>query len=105
MHLSSRRGEVKQLTPEQQFAARQWLNLWCRRWRGNLPGWRYALLVAAAKSLALHPRGSDWGRHALAVRGGKARARLVPYSREYMAYLGARGRERKKHLRKMNQGK
>src|SRR5215469_9067331 len=90
-----------QLMPVQQRVAQQWLNLWCRRWHGNLPPWRYALLIAAAKNLALHPRDSDWGRHMLAVRGGKARARLVPYSREYMAYLGARGRERKKHVRQM----
>src|SRR5215467_6593877 len=89
------------LSAPQQQAASRWLALWCRRWRGNLPSWRYALLVAAAKSLGLHPRGSDWGRHMLAVRGGKARARLAPYSPEYMAYLGARGRERRKYLRQI----
>jgi hypothetical protein len=89
---------IKELTPQQQHVAQQWLNLWCRRWRGNLPSWRYALLVAAAKSLALHPRGSDWGRHALAVRGGKA-PKLIPYTPDYMANLGKRGRERRKHLR------
>jgi len=90
------------LSPPHRERAQQWLNLWCRRWRGNLPPWRYALLAAAAKSLALHPRGSDWGKHMLAVRGGKARARLVPYTREYMTYLGSRGRERRSHLRKLS---
>src|SRR5579884_1065310 len=89
----------EELPEPQQYIAQKWLSLWCRRWHSNLPGWRYALLTAAAKSLALHPHGSARGWQMRAVKGGKARARLHPYSREYMSALGTRGRERQKYLR------
>jgi hypothetical protein len=54
--------------------AYMWLNRLCERWKGDLPRWRFAILVGQAKRLA---RMSDadrsaWGRKMLAKRGGYA---------------------------------
>ena len=37
-----------------------------------MPPWRFAILVAQAKRLALTPPDSAWGRSMLAKRGGRA---------------------------------
>jgi hypothetical protein len=44
----------------------------CDRWRGNLPGWRMAILIGRARWLAQNPPTSEWGRSMLAKRGGYA---------------------------------
>jgi len=44
----------------------------CDRWRGNLPGWRRAILIGRARWLALNPPTSQWGKSMLAKRGGYA---------------------------------
>ena len=43
-----------------------------KRHQGDLPQWRRAILVGQAKSLALNPRDSAWGRSMHAKRGGYA---------------------------------
>jgi hypothetical protein len=48
----------------------------CDRWRGNLPGWRRAILIGRARWLALNPPTSEWGRSMLAKRGGYAVQKL-----------------------------
>ena len=56
-----------------------WLGYFCKRWRRNLPGWRFAILVGQAKRLAVNPPTSKWGRSMLAKRGGKAVQRRYRY--------------------------
>jgi hypothetical protein len=58
------------LPPEVRWRAEGWLEGFCRRWKGNLPSWRRALLVGRARWLALNPPTSHWGRSMLAKRGG-----------------------------------
>lgn len=52
--------------------AYRWMHRFCERWRGDLPGWRLAILVGQARRLALNPPSSAWGRSMLAKRGGLA---------------------------------
>lgn len=54
--------------------AHQWLDHFCRRWEGNLPRWKFAILVGQARRLAWTTREerSAWGRRMLAKRGGYA---------------------------------
>jgi hypothetical protein len=54
--------------------AEMWLHRFCERWRGNLPRWRFAILIGQARRLARtsSEERSAWGRSMLAKRGGKA---------------------------------
>jgi hypothetical protein len=57
---------------ELRWKAEGWLSHLCQKWRGNLPGWRMAILIGRARWLALNPPDSAWGRRMLARRGGLA---------------------------------
>jgi hypothetical protein len=65
-------GYFHDLSPEARARAYQWLSRFCERWGDDLPAWRFAILVAQAKRLALNPPDSSWGRRMLAKRGGLA---------------------------------
>jgi hypothetical protein len=52
--------------------AYRWRTILCRRWRDDLPAWRYAILCGVAKRLALNPPSSGWGRSMAAKKGGYA---------------------------------
>lgn len=65
-------GYFQDLTPEVRAKAYWWLDHFCKRWRGDLPPWRFAILVGQARRLALNPPTSAWGRSMLAKRGGLA---------------------------------
>jgi hypothetical protein len=56
--------------------AEAWLWHFYKRWRGNLPQWRRAILQGQARRLALNPPSSEWGRKMLAKRGGLAVQRM-----------------------------
>lgn len=56
--------------------AEAWLWHFYKRWRGNLPQWRRAILSGQARRLALNPPTSEWGRKMLAKRGGLAVQRM-----------------------------
>jgi len=53
-----------------------WLWHVYKRWRGDLPQWRRAILKGQARRLALNPPSSEWGRSMLAKRGGYAVQRM-----------------------------
>jgi hypothetical protein len=70
-------GYFHDLPLDVRISATHWLNRFCRKWAGNLPPWRFAILVAQAKRLALNPPTSSWGRPMLAKRGGLALQRKL----------------------------
>ena len=70
-------GYFSDLPLDVRISATQWLDHFCKRWAGNLPPWRFAILVGQAKRLALHPPTSSWGRSMLAKRGGLALQRKL----------------------------
>lgn len=55
---------------EVQRQAQLWLWKFTRKWKRDLPDWRFAILVGQARRLALHPPTSDWGRTMRAKLGG-----------------------------------
>ena len=61
-----------ELPPDARIRAYEWLTRFRKRWAGNLPSWRLAILVGQARRLALNPPDSAWGRKMLAKRGGLA---------------------------------
>src|ERR1039458_3494823 len=65
-------GYFNDLPLDVRISATQLLNRFCKKWAGNLPPWRFAILVGQAKRLALNPPTSAWGRSMLAKRGGLA---------------------------------
>ena len=65
-------GYFQDLAPGLRALAYRWLDRFCKRWRGDMPGWRLAILVGQARRLALNPPSSAWGRSMLAKRGGLA---------------------------------
>jgi len=70
-------GYFQDLTPTLRANAYRWLDRFCRRWRGDLPAWRLAILVGQARRLALNPPTSAWGKKMLAKRGGLALQRKL----------------------------
>ena len=88
-------GPFADLTWEQQRVAEQWLWKFCKRWEGNLPNWRRAILIGVAKRLAKNPPKAKWGLSMLRSRGGKAFARQLRCSGRrhpgIVAMLSARG--------------
>jgi hypothetical protein len=68
----NRRKLFDDLPMSLRWKAEGWFAHFCRRWQGNLPGWRRAILIGRARWLALNPPTSEWGRSMLAKRGGYA---------------------------------
>jgi hypothetical protein len=66
------RGYFEDLPWEAKRRAQTLLHRFCERWRGDLPPWRFGILVGQAKRLALNPPTAAWGRSMLAKRGGLA---------------------------------
>jgi hypothetical protein len=66
------KGYFQDLPRQTQYEAYWWLDRFVKRWRGDMPSWRFAILVGQAKRLALNPPTSAWGRSMLAKRGGLA---------------------------------
>jgi len=67
----SRSNMFAGLSPEQERAARGWLNLFLIR-HPNPAQWLYPILVGQARKLALNPPTSAWGRSMRAKKGGYA---------------------------------
>ena len=88
------------LPPHLRVLAEQILQRLRARWRGRLPGWRHAILCGCAKNLALHPRDSAWGRHMLAIQGGRARQRQCQLLGIHPTERATRARLMKQRLRK-----
>ena len=65
------------LPEDEKRDAEKWLLRFRRRWEGNLPNWRLAILVGRARRLALQRPDSAWGRSMLAARGGYAVQKLL----------------------------
>jgi hypothetical protein len=66
------KGYFQDLPRQTQYEAYWWLDRFVKRWRGDMPPWRFAILVGQAKRLALNPPTSSWGRTMLSKRGGLA---------------------------------
>jgi hypothetical protein len=66
------KGYFQDLPRQTQYEAYWWLDKFVKRWRGDMPSWRFAILVGQAKRLALTPPTSAWGRSMHAKRGGLA---------------------------------
>jgi hypothetical protein len=66
------KGYFQDLPRQTQYEAYWWLDRFVKRWQGNMPSWRFAILVGQARRLALNPPTSAWGRSMLAKRGGLA---------------------------------
>lgn len=79
-------GPFADLTWEQQRVAEQWLWKFCKRWEGNLPPWRRAILTGVAKRLAVNPLSPAEALSLLRTRGGNALARRV--CREHISHPG-----------------
>lgn len=67
-----RSGYFQDVAPGVRALAHRWLHRFCKRWRGDLPGWRLAILVGQARRLTLNPPTSAWGRRMRAKKGGLA---------------------------------
>ena len=65
-------GAFASLPYEARRRAEQFLWKWCQKWGTDLPPWRFAILVARARRLALHPLTSAWGKQMRCRRGGLA---------------------------------
>jgi hypothetical protein len=65
------KGYFQDLPRQTQYEAYWWLDRFIKRWRGDMPPWRFAILVGQAKRLALNPPTSAWGRSMFAKRGAK----------------------------------
>ena len=72
-NLRSRKGDYfGDLPPAIRRRAEERLRIFRLRWAGRLPKWRFAILVGRARTLALNPPDSAWGRRMLSKRGGYA---------------------------------
>jgi len=74
-HKPNPAGPFANLTWDQRKVAEAWLWKFCKRWEGNLPNWRRAILIGVAKRLALHPVTPRWGLRMLCARSGYGLAR------------------------------
>jgi len=91
------------LPPALRPRAIQILRRLCDRWRGRLPRWRYAILCGRAKDLVLHPRDSAWGRHMLAIVGGRARQRQCRAQGKHPTQKATMVRLARQKLKKQNE--
>ena len=69
-----KKHQFDDLPLEERWRAEGWLGEFCRRWKGDLPTWRLAILAGQARRLARTSpeQRSQWGRTMLAKRGGYA---------------------------------
>ena len=79
------RNGFSDLEAETQWRAERYLSRFVSRWRGNLPFWRQALLIACARRRARMNYDSASGRKMRAIKAGK-RSRLY-------AIMGNRDRD------------
>jgi hypothetical protein len=93
-------GYFQDLPWEIRTRAYQWLDRFCKKWAGNLPSWRFAILVGQARRLALHPPTSTWGRSMLAKRGGLALQRKLRLEGKHPTAFATRCRVMKQNARK-----
>lgn len=93
-------GYFHDLPLDIRISATQWLDHFCKRWDGNLPRWRFAILVGQAKRLALNPPTSSWGRSMLAKRGGLALQRKLRLEGKHPTAHATRCRVLKQKARK-----
>jgi hypothetical protein len=93
-------GYFHDLPLDIRISATQWLDRFCKKWAGNLPAWRFAILVGRAKWLALHPPTSSWGRSMLAKRGGLALQRKLRLEGKHPTAHATRCRVMKQNARK-----
>jgi hypothetical protein len=93
-------GYFLDLPPEVRRSAYRWLDRFCKRWRGDLPGWRLAILVGQARRLALNPPTSAWGRSMLAKRGGLAVQRKCRLEGRHPTERATRSRLQKLNAKK-----
>src|ERR1700674_483882 len=82
------------------ISAAQWLSRFCKKWAGNLPPWRFAILVGQAKRLALNPPTSSWGRSMLAKRRGLALQRKLRLEGKHPTAHATRCRVLKQNAKK-----
>src|SRR5882762_9984390 len=93
-------GYFHDLPLDIRIIATQWLDGFCKKWAGNLPPWRFAILVGQAKRLALNPPTSSWGRSMLAKRGGLALQRKLRLEGKHPTAYATRCRVLKKNAKK-----
>src|ERR1700688_812258 len=93
-------GYFHDLPLDIRISATQWLDRFCKKWAGNLPPWRFAILVGQAKRLALHPPTSAWGRSMLAKRGGLALQRKLKVEGKHPTAHATRCRVMKQNAKK-----
>jgi hypothetical protein len=58
------------LPPSQHLNANLEFERLCRKWEGDLPAWRRAILAGVARRLTVHPPDSEWGRRMRRIKGG-----------------------------------
>lgn len=93
-------GYFQDLPLDIRISATNWLDRFCRKWVGNLPPWRFAILVGQAKRLALNPPTSSWGRSMLAKRGGLALQRKLRLEGKHPTAYATRCRVLKQRVKK-----
>jgi hypothetical protein len=93
-------GYFDDLPLDIRISATQWLDRFCKKWAGNLPPWRFAILVGQARRLALHPPTSSWGRSMLAKRGGLALQRKLRLEGKHPTAYATRCRVLKQNAKK-----
>ncbi len=93
-------GYFHDLPLDIRISATQWLDRFCKKWSGNLPPWRFAILVGQAKRVALHPPTSSWGRSMLAKRGGLALQRKLRLEGKHPTAYATRCRVLKQNAKK-----
>src|ERR1019366_3432769 len=93
-------GYFHDLPLDVRISAIQRLDRFCKKWAGNLPPWRFAILVGQARRLALNPPTSAWGRSMLAKRGGLALQRKLRLEGKHPTAYATRCRVLKQNARK-----
>jgi|SRR5580704_12812066 hypothetical protein len=93
-------GYFHDLPLDIRISATQWLKRFCKKWAGNLPPWRFAILVGQAKRLALNPPTSSWDRSMLAKRRGLALQRKLRLEGKHPTAYATRCRVLKQNARK-----
>jgi len=94
------KGYFQDLPRQTQYEAYWWLDRFIKRWRGDMPSWRFAILVGQAKRLALNPPTSAWGRSMHAKRGGLAVQRQYWLEGRHPTERATRARLAKQRRRK-----
>ncbi len=87
-----RRDYFSDLPPPVRARAERLLKQFQARWAHDLPPWRFAILVGRARSLALNPPDSAWGRSMHAKKGGHAVQRRYRLERRHPTEKATRRR-------------